>query len=169
MSSQTLASILTAQSKKHCKFCAKEFRNEVSRQKHENELHIIKLMTCNICKRECLSKLEMRNHMKSHKLATCESCDKTYNMHNFSRHVKKCHNSNPSVVSSKTIQRKKERKGKQHECSNCFKEFAWVQSMKRHNKLCTAREVEDKEYKCPLCRKSYSWEKSLTKHLKVVH
>ena len=169
----SLVANLTAISNKHCKFCSKEFKNAVSCKKHEDELHVVKLVTCSTCQKECLSPLALRNHMKSHKLQSCTNCSKTFNMNNFTRHLKTCLGSNSmkpvkTTNKSKRLKAQKLRNNKTSECPTCFEEFTWIQSLKRHQKLCAATKI-DKEFKCPLCPKSYSWKHTLKKHLFDLH
>ena len=169
--SQVLVANLTAQSTRHCKFCSKEFQSKVSCRKHEAELHVVKLLICKTCQKECLSSLALRNHMKSHQFRACDNCFNTINMNNFTRHVKTCFAKTFDMklpkASSKTLKCQKLRDNQTSECSNCFKEFSWVQSLRRHKKLCGAK--VDKEFKCHLCSKSFSWKQSLTRHTLSLH
>ena len=156
MTSQSLVVNLTSQSEKHCKYCSKDFKTVTSRKKHENETHFVKIQICEICQKECLSNLALRNHKRKHKYQNCSKCLKSFNLINFTRHFKSCKNE-PKKKSDKKV-----------ECPKCFKEFSWTQSMKRHLNLCmTPKEV--KEFKCPLCPKSYAWKQSLTKHIYDSH
>ena len=167
MASKVLVSHLIAESSKHCKYCAKEFKSQVSRQKHERELHVVKKEECTVCQKECLSALALRNHMKSHQIKTCDNCNKAINMNNFSRHLNACKGI-IKKVSPKTLEDQKLRDNKQVECPNCFKEFSWVQSLRRHMKTCEGTKVI-KKFKCPLCPKSYTKKQSQTRHVTISH
>ena len=54
-------------------------------------------------------------------------------------------------------------------CKFCNKDFEWIKSKIKHEKICEDFIRVEKLFKCTSCDKSYKWKKSLTRHMTENH
>ena len=154
----------------NCKFFDKGFKNIISAKSHEREIHKFTLLHCNVCEKECTTKLILRNHMKMHQKKKCSQCEMILNGNNYLSHEAR-HNG--------TIKKKKKTDEENivhnlknrvpSKCKFCNKDFEWIKSKIKHEKICEDLIRVENLFKCTSCDKSYKWKKSLTRHMTEIH
>ena len=169
MTSQMLK--LAINSTTNCKFCGKAFKSIAAAKNHEREIHKFTLLHCTVCSKECMSKLILRNHMKMHEKRKCSQCNIELNGNNYLKHEAKHKGLTEKKKMSEEENIVHQLKNKVPcRCKFCNKDFQWIKSKVKHEKICQDSLKIENAFKCSLCDKSYQWrKKSLTRHMTGNH
>ena len=142
-----------------CSWCKDFFRTEQELTSHEKGIHkCVPDMTsfaCEYCEKSFCSKLELREHVKEHKLHSCEICGKSWSTRHLLILHKRCHKPNSSKRPTPTFK-----------CTNCGEKYNQKSELEAHRQ----REHWNKlPYSCDQCSKSFGRKDTLKRHVITKH
>uniref|UniRef100_A0A182J994 C2H2-type domain-containing protein n=1 Tax=Anopheles atroparvus TaxID=41427 RepID=A0A182J994_ANOAO len=134
-----------------CDYCDRRYSNAAGKYYHTQTYHLGGgapcLVDCDICGKQCGSKMALKQHMKYHTTSLkCSKCDMVFNHANKRRNHELTHD---------------EQRG--YECIVCKKVLQTIESYDVHLK----KHSQERSYQCSLCPKKFNTSFNLILHLKV--
>ncbi|XP_018496699.1 zinc finger protein OZF [Galendromus occidentalis] len=137
-------------SKIECNECGKQFSEQDKLQAHMFVHTGTKQFECEVCKRRCLTKAHLDQHMSSHERDGeryyCDQCDKMFAKKTNYKHHLKLH----SGV-------------KPYACDVCHKKFATKQYLQIHHRSHST----DKPFVCDICGRGFQFNHVLVDHVRT--